>query len=393
MINELGKINAMRKICIFGPSKLFLSGLSYYTIRLANALSRENEVSVITFRKLLPKFLFPGRSHVGKDLSELDFSPSVKTCDVNWNSPRSWLLAITFLRKNDPQVLIFQWWTSAVGHLYLLFKVINRLFLHKKIILEVHEIVNQAEESMFPLRVYSKFVTRVISNNSFALTHSEKDKELFGEIYHFPLKKLWVVPLGPFDHYIKLDKDIARKALGIGKEFVILYFGLIRNYKGVEYLIEGFNKIKKEGIQKFRLVIVGEVWDDIHLEEMIASSPYRDRIDLRNEYVPDDDVALYFSAADVVVLPYLRSSQSGVAHIAITYRLPLIVTKVGGLIESMSDYGGTSFIPPGDSDAIKDAILRCYETHIAGRKSIQAPELSWEGIAKRYGEIIDEIQE
>jgi glycosyltransferase involved in cell wall biosynthesis len=380
----------MRKICIVGPSKLFLSGVSYYTIRLANALANENEVSVITFGKLLPKFLFPGKGHVGKPLSELDFAPAIKRAEMNWNSPLSWLRAFKFLRKNNPDILIFQWWTASVGHLYLLLKCYTTLFLHKRIFIEMHEIINPAEETSLPLRLYSSIMCRLIMRNVHLVAHSEADKKQLVELYHIPEKRIWIVPHGPYDHYKKIKKGDARKRLKLREgEFVILYFGLIRKYKGVEYLLAGFNKIPEEAIGNFRLLLVGEVWDDIGLNEKVASSLYKERIALRTEYVPDNDVALYFSAADVVVLPYLRSSQSGVAHIAITYRLPIIVTEVGGLVEALSEYEGTIFIPPADSEAIKTAILGCYETFArGGEKRIAALELTWEEIAKRYGEII-----
>jgi glycosyltransferase involved in cell wall biosynthesis len=384
----------MRKICIVGPSKLFLSGVSYYTIRLANALANENAVSVITFGKLLPKFLFPGRGHVGKALSELDFSPAIQRAEMNWNSPLSWIRAFKFLRKTDSDILIFQWWTASVAHMYLLLKCYTTLFLRKRIFIEMHELVNPAEESSLPLRLYSSIMCRLIMRNVHLVAHSEADKKLLVELYHIPEARIWIVPHGPYDHYQKIDKREARKRLQIREEeYVILYFGLIRRYKGVEYLIEGFEKIPQEKIPAFRLVIVGEVWDDIGLEEKVVFSPYKERIALRTEYVPDDDVALYFSAADVVVLPYLRSSQSGVVHIAITYRLPIIVTNVGGLMEALSEYEGTIFIPPADSEAIKTAILRCYETYARGEeeKRIAAPELSWVGIAKRYEEIIESL--
>jgi len=382
-----GSTRAMSKICIFGPSKYFLSGLSYYTIRLSNALIDENEVSVVLFRKLLPKFIFPGRKHVGKNLSDLDFSNEVKGCYIDWDSPMSWLKAFSFLRKNDPQILIFQWWTSSVGHIYALFTFINRLVLHKKIMMEFHEVVDPLEESILPIRIYSRIVGRIITRNIIAVTHSEADRELIAQKYGIPAKDISVIPLGPFDHFKKIDRDDAKRRLGITENYVILYLGLIRKYKGVNHLIEGFSQIPAEKANPFRLFVVGEIWDDLGLKEMIEASPHKEKISLRDEYVSDDDVSLYFSAADVLVLPYLRASQSGVAQIAITYGIPVITTKVGGLAESMSSYEGTIFVPPGDPTAIKGAILRSFDTSIS--HNIKSSEMSWEDIAKKYTEIFE----
>jgi len=367
----------MSKICIFGPSKYFLSGLSYYTIRLSNALTKDNEVSVVLFRKLLPKFLFPGREHVGKNLSDLDFKDEIEESYIDWDSPRSWIRAFRFLRRKDPQILIFQWWTSSVGHIYALLTLINGLALHKKIVVEFHEVVDPLEESILPIRMYSRLMGRIITRNIIAVTHSEADRKLIAEKYRIPERDIWVIPLGPFDHYRKIDKEEAKRRLGIKENYIILYFGLIRKYKGVNHLIEGFSQIPPEEAGPFRLLVVGEVWDDLGLKELIEASPQRDKITLRDEYVPDEDVSLYFSAADLLVLPYLRASQSGVAHIAITYGMPVITTKVGGLAESMSSYDGAIFVPPGDSSAIRDAILRSFDASTSRR--IEASEVSWEG--------------
>jgi glycosyltransferase involved in cell wall biosynthesis len=378
---------AMSKICIFGPSKHFFSGLSYYTIRVSNALAEENEVSVVLFRKLLPKLLFPGRKHVGKDLSDLNLSGEIDERYIDWDSPLSWLRAYHFLRRGNPQILIFQWWTSSVGHIYAIFKLINRLFLHKKIIVEFHEVVDPLEESILPIRIYSRIIGRIITKNITAITHSNADKELIAEKYRLPSKDISVIPLGPFDHFKKINKEEARRRLGITDNYVILYFGLIRKYKGVNHLVEGFSQIPEEKVRPMRLLVVGEVWDDLGLEELIEASPHRDKISLRDEYVPDDDVSLYFSAADLLVLPYLRASQSGVAHIAITYGIPVITTKVGGLAESMSSYEGATFISPGDPTEIKDEILRCFD--ISASRNIRSSEMGWEDIAKRYAEIFE----
>jgi glycosyltransferase involved in cell wall biosynthesis len=390
---------ARLKVCIFGPSKRFLSGLSYYTIKLANALtltlhnqnSASVSVSVITIRKLLPKFLFPGRRHVGKNLSNLDFTPSIKRCEIDWHSPITWFNAYKFIKKKDPDVLIFEWWSSSVAHLFLIFKLFNKLLLHKKIVLEFHEIVDPLEESILPIRLYSRLVGRILSRNAFAITHSEVDKSLITDKYRIPTRKIWVVPHGPYDQYKRMDKKEARRNLGIKEkeEFVILYFGLIREYKGVGYLIDAFNRIPGDKIENFRLLIIGEVWDDIGLEERKESSPYKEKIFIRDEYVSDEEVSVYFSAADVVVLPYLRASQSGVAHIAQTYKIPIIISEVGGLKESMSKYEGTIFVPPRDPEAIKDAILACFSS--SSTMDIKVPELSWDLIAKRYEEIMEEI--
>jgi glycosyltransferase involved in cell wall biosynthesis len=380
-----------RSICIAGPSKRFLSGISYYTIRLANAMAVEKNVSVICFRQLLPTFLFPGKSHVGKDISDLNFSSEVPVFDgMDYNNPLTWVRAYSFIKKQKPDVVILQWWTSSIAHMQLLLKIFSGLLHKPKIIIEFHEVVDPFEESILPIRLYSKIMGKLLRKNLDAyITHSESDKQLVAERYAISPDKIHVIPHGLYDQYGKLiDIKEARKNLSINDEFVILSFGLIRKYKGIPYLIRAFEQLPSEILEKSRLLIVGEIWEDRkELLDQINASPAHDKITLIDEYVPDDRVSLYFSAADVVVLPYLRASQSGIAHIAMSFGKPVVVSEVGGLKESMAGYEGTFFVPPGDIESIREAILSFLGT----RRYYEAPDQKWDKIINRYIELIQSI--
>ncbi|HUL62563.1 MAG TPA: glycosyltransferase, partial [Methanocella sp.] len=180
----------------------------------------------------------------------------------------------------------------------------------------------------------------------------------------------------------------ARRTLSITEgDAVILSFGLIRPYKGIPYLIRAFSGLPADIAGKSRLLLVGEVWEDrASVEEAIAASPFRERITLVDRYVSDAEVGRYFSAADVVVLPYLRASQSAVAHVAMAFGKPIVVSRVGGLQESMAGYRGTYFVPPGDPAAIGAAIERI----LAERPGAFAPppQRGWDEIAARYAAIL-----
>ena len=161
--------------------------------------------------------------------------------------------------------------------------------------------------------------------------------------------------------------------LGIKEKFVILFFGLIRPYKGVEYLIEAFEKLPEEILGNSRLLIVGEIWEDKDVVKKIGESKIREKITFINRYVP-----------------YLRASQSGVAHIAMSFGLPIIATKVGGLFESLSNYEGANFVE-ANAESIAKALQRIYEDQ---RRNFLAPaELKWENIAKKWIELIESLCE
>ncbi|MDW5550895.1 glycosyltransferase [Methanosarcina sp.] len=380
-----------KSVCIVGPSKRFLSGISYYTIRLANAMPMEKEVSVVCFRQLLPTFLFPGKSHVGKNISDLNFSPRIPVFDgMDYNNPLTWIQAYRFLKAQKPDIIVLQWWTSSVAHMQLLLKIFAGLLNKPKLIIEFHEVVDPFEESILPIRLYSKITGKLLRKNLDAyITHSESDKELVAKRYSISPEKIHVIPHGLYDQYGKLlDIKEARRSLSIKDDFVILSFGLIRKYKGTPYLIRAFEQLPSKILEKSRLLIVGEIWEDRkELLDQIKASPYHDKITLVDEYVPDEKVNLYFSAADVVVLPYLRASQSGIAHIAMSFGKPVVVSEVGGLKESMANYEGTFFVPPADVDYIKEAILGQF----GERNHYEAPDQKWDRIINCYTELIQSI--
>ena len=376
-------------ICIVGPSKRFTSGISYYTIGLANALSSHNRVSVVCFRNLLPKILFPGRAHVGRNISDLEFTQDVTVFDgMDYNNPLTWWRAYRFLRKQHPDVIILQWWTSSVAHLHLIIKMMN-LFLGARIVIEFHEVVDPLEENILPIRWYSRTTGRLLRRDVDGyITHSSSDRELVAERYHIDPDMIKVIPHALYDQYSRIDKIDAKKKLSIKEEFVILSFGLIRKYKGIPYLISAFEELPDDIIRNSRLMIVGEVWDDREaLLRQIDGSKYSDNITLIDEYIPDDRIPLYFSAADTVVLPYTRASQSGIAHIAMCFGTPIIVSKVGGLAESMAGYEGTVFVPPCDVSAITVAIESRYKLP----KLFNPPERRWNDTAVMYQELIDDL--
>ena len=351
----------------------------------------KRDVSIICFRQLLPTFLFPGKSHVGKNISSLSFSSKIPVFDgMDYNNPITWADAFFFIKKQNPDVIILQWWTSSVAQMHLLLKLFASRLNKPKIILEFHEVVDPFEESILPIRLYSKITGRLLRKNLDAyITHSESDKQLVAERYAIAPEKIHVIPHGLYDQYGEvLESKEAKEALSIKEEFVILSFGLIRKYKGIPYLIRAFEQFPPEIIEKSRLLIVGEIWEDHNeLLEQIKASPYSDRITLVDEYVPDDKVNVYFSAADVVVLPYLRASQSGIAHIAMSFGKPVVVSEVGGLKESMANYEGTFFVPPADVESIRKAVLNQF----GSERHYEVPDQKWDTIINRYIELIESI--
>jgi len=189
--------------------------------------------------------------------------------------------------------------------------------------------------------------------------------------------------VGLFDQYKILDKETCKKRLNVEGKLVILFFGLIRPYKGVTNLIRAFEQLPEEISNNCSLIIAGEAWEDHETIVAVQNSPARDAIQLHNRYIADADIPFFFSAADILVLPYVRASQSAVAQIGVSYGLPIIATRVGGLVEGLGEYEGARFIDNNDPELIKKAIETEFTSNFH-KRYCPPMHLSWEKIAERF---------
>ena len=363
-------------VAIVGPSQRFLSGISYFTLRLSNSLADHVDVQVILFRNMLPKTLFPGSKRVGVPLMESKYREDITIREsLDWYNPFTWMEAAIRTQRND--ITIFQWWTSSVAHMYLAISLLN--IRKRPVVIEFHEVIDPLEGMSVLLRAYSKIMGGLIRDRAACyVVHSESDRNLISQHYRIGLDKIRVIPHGIYDQYPKIDKNDAKNQLKIREKNVILFFGLLRPYKGVKYLVEAFEQLPPEYIADSRLLVVGEAWEDQESREIIANYPVKSNITLVDQYIPDKDVSLYFSAADMLVLPYTRASQSGVAHIGMSFGIPIIASRVGGLEESLGKYEGTSFVEPMQPMLLAGAITGALDS----RKTFPVPpELRWEVVA------------
>jgi glycosyltransferase involved in cell wall biosynthesis len=388
-----------------GAGTHFLSGISYYTLCLVNALAPTNDVSAVLMRRLLPARLYPGRHHVGSQLTQLRYAASVDVCDgVDWYWLPSMVRALTFLRARRPQALVFQWWTAAVLHSYLALAIAARR-LGARVIVEFHEVQDPGEERLLPARAYARLVAPHLMRLADAFViHSAQDREALAERYALLGRPVVRIAHGPYDQYNRAAQVDARPAPAAGQPnghatddpsmrttegsghrlCNLLFFGVIRPYKGLEDLIRAFDALPPDQIGRYRLTVVGETWEGWTLPaELIAASRYRDRITFVNRYVPDREASGFFAVADVAVLPYRRSSASGPLQAAMSCGLPIVTTHVGGLPEAVAGYEGAILVPPGDVDALCEALPRAAA--MAGRR-YRDPH-SWAQTAASYAEL------
>jgi len=372
-------------ICVVGSGPYFLSGISYYTHALTMALTTRYRVCAVLLRRLIPTPLYPGRERVGRALTSMAYPASVPVLDgLDWYWGPSLWRTLRFLHRQRPDVLVLQWWTGAVLHsLYVLARTARRR--GARVVIEFHEIQDVGEQRL-PLvsRYVDLGLPHLMKLADAMVVHSEFDRAALRERFGPVDRPVVVVPHGPYQQFETRDR-VPVDARGTCR---LLYFGVIRPFKGVEDLLEAWEQMDDAEVAAYHLTVVGETWEGCtRPAELIARSRHRDRITFVNRYVTDDEAARFFADADVVVLPYHRASASGPLHVAMSQGLPVVVTRVGGLVEAAKDYEGAVFVPPQEPQALR----RALPTAAALRGRRFADRQSWTRTVQDYSRLIEEI--
>jgi glycosyltransferase involved in cell wall biosynthesis len=286
--------------------------------------------------------------------------------------------ALWRLLRFRPQVVVLQWWTGAVLHTHLLLAVVARM-VGAKVVVEFHEVQDVGELAVPVAGAYVRAVLPLLLRlASGFVIHSEFDRTALRERYPLGDKEVALIPHALYNSY-RTDGETAD---GDHPGCRFLYFGVIRPFKGVEDLVTAFETVAAAD-PAAELTVVGETWEGWTLPgELIERSSHRDRITFVNRYVSDEDVAGYFAAADVIVLPYHRSSSSGPLHIAMSTGKPVVLTRVGGLVEAAADYEGVVWVTPRDPAALADGMRTASE--LRGTRFGAAGQVTFADAADRY---------
>lgn len=380
------------KVCVVGSGTTFVSGISYYTYFLARALKQRYDVVAILMRHLIPRRWYPGGQRVGANVMDYDLAAEMPTFDgVDWWGWPSVPQALSFLRAHRPQVVILQWWSSSVLPWYLL---LARQALRRGAVLvvELHEDLDTGEARVPLVGWFARRGLRTLCQwASMLVVHSTWDRDRMSASLGISPAHFRVIPHGPYP----ISKATPGEAAGAARprarsepsELTVLFFGTIRPYKGLEHLIHAFEevrRVRRDLALRWKLLVVGETWEGWTLPiELIERSPYREDIELVNRYVTDQEAASYFGRADVVALPYLRSSASGPLAITQACGLPVVVTAVGGLVEAAAGYSGAVLVEPGSPDDLAKGLLAAADL----RGDTHSAPVSWQAVAQSYAEI------
>lgn len=336
------------KVSIFSAFYPFRGGIAQFNARLFRSLQKDHEVSAFTFKKQYPDFLFPGTTQYVTENDKADKIPAQRV--VSSFNPFTYCSAARKVKRSEPDVLILNFWMTIFGPFLGIMS--SRQRPQTKRIALVHNLIPH-EKRFFDSILTRFFVNRV---DGFVVLSESVGKDL-QEMK--PDARVICLPHPWYDHFgEKMDKVNARKTLSIlPDKKTLLFFGLVRDYKGLDVLIDAF-----EGLdESYQLVIAGEVYSgkEKYLDQS-GRSAAKERIFFFDRYIPDDEVPILYSAADVCVLPYRSATQSGVTAASFHFEVPVIATNVGGLKESVGDKGLGNIVEEADPSLLRQAIIDFY---------------------------------
>jgi glycosyltransferase involved in cell wall biosynthesis len=354
------------------------------------ALAERGPAALLQLRRLCPRIFYPGRARVGSTDGALSLPDVPVFNGLDWFWGLSAFRAWRFLRRVRPSVVVLHWWTATVLHSYVALAWLAKRS-GARLVVEFHEAQDVGEATLPLVGRYTKAGMRLLLSQVDAVAvHSEFDRialrDTYPQLAELPSE---VVTIGPFGNHVPHDVVPARNEGKTPDEPIrLLIFGVVRPYKGHAELAEAVRLLRASGLD-VHVTVVGEVWQGYRepLDDFAAILP-PDRLTIVDRFVADEEVPAYFAAADLLVLPYRRSSASGPLLTAMAWGLPVVTTAVGGLVEASEGYSGAVLVPPCDPEAlasgIRSALPLIGTTHIDPNSWAQTAE-EYAGLFERIG--------
>lgn len=360
------------KIAVLSSFYPYRGGIAQFNACLLAALGRDNDVRAFNFKRQYPSLLFPGKTqYVTKEDEAL---PVRSEALLDTILPHTWIKTARVIKRWGADLLVLRYWMSwfapSLGWVERhagckVIAILDNVVPHEKHFFD-------APLTRWFLKGADGFITLCDA--------------VAGELKAFlPDARYEVHPHPLYSHFgEKLPREDAASALGIDPaKKTLLFFGLIREYKGLDILLEAFRELGDD----YQLIIAGEPYGSFSkYQEIIDSLESKDRVFLFPQYIRDSEVKKYFSAADLVVLPYRSATQSGISSISYHFEVPMLTTSVGGLREMIGDRGTgivAQEVSPGE---IRKEILRYFADPSIGKKCVDAireekKRLDWQNFA------------
>lgn len=376
----------MSKIMLIGPVYPYKTGLSYYVGLLYRQLCKNNEVTLYSYSMQYPKFMYKKEQRDYED-------DTVKIDNVeyilNSANPFNWISVARRIKKEQPELLILQWLHPYFAPCYWF---MSKLLKKIPILYICH---NALPHERFPM---DRWLTKItLSQAKYIVAHSNSDADILKEM--LPKAKIKVNPHPAYNFFkiSNMTKEEGRRQLGLAQDAkVLLFFGLVREYKGLKHLLNAMPTIKQQ-YGDVKLLIAGDFGKEENkkfYDDMMQELQIKDCVDVYGGHIPIPEVEKFFAACDMVVLPYESATQSGVIQVAYSFDKTVLATNVGGLPDVVQNNQTGYIVEPQNPQKIAEAVIDFYENNRAQEFENyireEAYRFSWERMEKTIKEMVQE---
>jgi glycosyltransferase involved in cell wall biosynthesis len=342
-------------IAVIGPTYPYKGGISHFTTLLVQNLRKEHKVDFISWKRQYPAFLYP------VELKDTQSKNPIKTdADfiLDYMNPVTWIQAVNKIKRQNPKKLIITWVSPIQAPIYAIIASLIKRYTKIEVIYLCHNVLPHE-----PSKADTPLAKLALSKGDSFIVHSEQDKNILEKLV--PNKKIILGFHPTYDvfntgkHY---DVNKIKEELNLKKR-VLLFFGYIRPYKGLKYLIEAMPDIIKKNPDT-SLLIAGDFWskDKQSYFDLVNKLGIEKNVVFETKYVADEEVGKYFTISDIIIFPYTSATQSGTMQIATAFNKPIISTSVGGLKDFIKDDHNIITINSKDSKDIADKVLMFYKS-------------------------------
>lgn len=368
----------VNKLVIIGPAWPLRGGLSAFDEKLATQFTEKGiQTKIDTFSLQYPNILFPGKSQYTTDPKPKDVNISVCINSIN---PLNWIKIGLQLYREKPDLIIVRFWIPFLAPCLGTILKIAKKNNHTKVISIVDNMI--PHEKRMGDRLLTQYFVKTVDG---FIAMSEKVKN---DIKTFSHKPVSISPHPIFNHFgDPITKMEARTQLGLSQEKkIILFFGYIRKYKGLDLLIQAMSSesIKKLNIQ---LMIVGEFYEDARTyHDLVISLGLQNQISFYSNYIPDGEVKNYVCSADFIIQPYKNATQSGVTPLAYHFEKPMLVTNVGGLADTVPNLKTGIVVEPTTNAIVKgiETLYELGENHFIPNIIEEKKKYSWAQMTEKF---------
>lgn len=372
-----------KKVILIGPVYPYKGGISHYTGLMYRELAKRYDVEMLSYKMQYPKFLFHKEQ---RDYSNDSFKIEDVKYMIHTANPFNIIKTARYIKRQQPDMVVIQWWHPYFAPCYFL---LGRFMGKQNLTFVCH---NVFPHERFPM---DKLLTRMaLKRGKHYIVHAKEEGRELKKIKERPDYVVTPHPTYNAFQFEGISKEQARDRLQIGREErILLFFGYVREYKGLKHLLKALPMIVRED-EHIRLWVVGEFGaDKDEYLRLVDELGVKGNVSVVDSYMPDREVEKFFAAADLVVLPYVSATQSGIVQIAYGFTKPVIVTDVGGLPDVVED-GRTGYVvAPERPEEIARAVVRFFhekkEQVMTENIKREAYRFSWE----RMGEVVEKFME